>query len=242
VAHAEWTVHEFAAADSTSMVAAHLPVWHAVRADVQTSGRGRFERAWVSDAGGLWLSAVVPARSRGAGSEQFCLPLIAGLAVCDMLRDLSVAGVRMRWPNDILVQDRKLAGLLLDQFAADQVVVGIGINVSNQPEECDATLKDQTARLMDLVEAPPELDELTALVLGNLRRVVLEWSDRGFASVLPRINALWGPPRRVKLEVGTAIHRGVFERVDAGGRLLLQEEGGSVTAYEAHDVRHLREI
>jgi hypothetical protein len=59
-----WTVHEVASVDSTNLFAAKLPVWHAVRAEVQTAGRGRFQRVWISDQGGLWLSAVVPSPPR----------------------------------------------------------------------------------------------------------------------------------------------------------------------------------
>jgi biotin-(acetyl-CoA carboxylase) ligase len=57
----------------------------------------------------------------------------------------------MRWPNDVLVNDRKLAGLLIDHFAPGLAVIGIGINVRNQPEALDPGLKNQTARLVDLL-------------------------------------------------------------------------------------------
>ena len=57
---AGWTLLEFNVVNSTNFVAGKLEVWNAVRADTQTAGRGRFQRSWISDAGGLWLSAVVP--------------------------------------------------------------------------------------------------------------------------------------------------------------------------------------
>src|SRR5690348_13205784 len=90
-----WTVHHYATAGSTNLLAANLPAWSAVRADVQSSGRGRFQRRWVSDKGGLWLSAVLPSNSISAG----VLPFAVGLAVCDTLRESRLRDLRMRWPN-----------------------------------------------------------------------------------------------------------------------------------------------
>jgi BirA family biotin operon repressor/biotin-[acetyl-CoA-carboxylase] ligase len=146
-----WTLHEYSVVTSTNLVAANLPSWTAVRADTQTNGRGRFQRPWVSDLGGLWLSAVVPTERNTI--KQSALPLAAGLAVCDSLHELGVSRLRMRWPNDVLVDDRKLAGLLIDNFTPGVAVIGIGINVRNQPEALDPTLKNQTTRLIDLLPA-----------------------------------------------------------------------------------------
>lgn len=146
-----WTIHEYSVVTSTNLVAANLDPWTAVRADIQTNGRGRFQRAWISDQGGLWLSAVVPI-GRDMIKER-TLPLAAGLAVCDCLHELGISRLRMRWPNDVLVNDRKLAGLLIDHFTPGLAVIGIGINVRNQPEALDPNLTNQTTRLVDLVPA-----------------------------------------------------------------------------------------
>src|SRR5438874_11399662 len=111
-----WTMHDYAVVSSTNLVAASLPAWHAVRAETQPAGRGRFQRRWVSDLGGLWLSAVVPVPAKSASSG--LLPLLAGLAVAEALVRIGVAEIRMRWPNDLLVGQGKLGGLLLDQFVS----------------------------------------------------------------------------------------------------------------------------
>src|SRR5690348_7055319 len=107
-----WTIHELVSVGSTNLVAASLQPWHAVRAETQTAGRGRFDRAWISDQGGLWLSAVIPAPPPDIALEG--LPLLAGLALCEALAELGAGPLRLRWPNDVLVHERKLAGLLLD--------------------------------------------------------------------------------------------------------------------------------
>ena len=236
----DWSLYELPVVTSTNLVARNLPAWSAVRADTQTAGRGRFQRAWVSDQGGLWLSAVVP-----AGSEkivQRALPLVAGLAVSRVLSDLGILEVRLRWPNDVLVGDRKLAGLLIDQFVPGRAVIGLGVNVRNHPEERDPQLANRTTRLMDLAPATPTLTDLTGQVLRHLRQTLLDLEREGGPALLARVNLLWGPPRAVELDLDGTIRRGHFRGVDHEGRLRLEDESGSTSFYEAHQVRHLAEI
>lgn len=232
-----WRLHEIPVTDSTNLAAAKLPVWEAVRADRQTAGRGRFQRSWVSDAGGLWLSAVIP-----AGPNAAALPLAVGLAVCDALRSIGLKEFRVRWPNDVLVDDRKLAGLLIDQFVPERAVAGIGINVFNHPETHDPGLKNQTTRLADLVTTPLGLDDLTKVMLSNLRQVVGQMQKNEFASLLPRINQLWGSPRRVELDLDGDVHSGIFAGIGGAGELLLVSDSGNKATYHAHQVRHLKEV
>lgn len=235
-----WHLHEFAEVSSTNLIAAKLPAWHAVRADTQTAGRGRFQRHWVSDAGGLWLSAVVPVETNTAAWRM--LPLVTGVAVCDALRVLGARGLRLRWPNDVLMGNRKLAGLLIDQFHPGRAVVGIGLNVTNQPEECDTQLAGQVIRLTELVSAPPTPGELAERILISLRKVWQLALDDAPAHLLPRINALWDLPRRVAVDLDGPIVRGQFLGVDAAGRLLLRDATGQKQAFEPQGVRLLRDL
>ena len=235
-----WTVHEYEVATSTNLVAANLPAWTAVRADTQTAGRGRFQRSWVSDEGGLWLSAVVPT---GPDSPAWrALPLVVGLAVADALRALGVRELRLRWPNDVLVADRKLAGLLIDQFQAGRAVAGIGVNVHNQPETQDAALKNQTTRLADLIASPPALPELTTLLLREIRHSVNDVRAGKINLLLVRVNKLWGRPREVELDLDGDIRRGTFGGIHDDGRLILLDRTGLPTSYEPSQVRHLQEL
>ena len=235
-----WTVHELAVTDSTNLAAARLPAWHALRAGQQQAGRGRFDRGWVSDEGGLWLSAVVPTGSPAPAWQ--ALPLAAGLAVCHALRGLGVQPLRLRWPNDVLVGDRKLAGLLVEQFVPGLAVVGLGINVSNQPEQRDPELRGLTTRLADLLAAPPSLAGLVERVLCELRAVIGQLDAGGFPPLLPALNPLWGGPRRVELDLDGNLQSGLFTGVGAAGELQLTTDTGQRASYQAHEVRHLKEI
>lgn len=233
-------MHEYGEVASTNLVAANLPAWQAVRADTQTAGRGRFERQWISDAGGLWLSAVVPVEANSPAWRM--LPLATGVAVCGALCAQGAKQLRLRWPNDVLVGDRKLAGLLIDQFQPGLAVVGIGINVRNQPEARDDRLHGQVARLADLVAVPPTLRDLAMRVLDSLQSVWLEVGNFGPATLLPRVNALWHLPRTVQLDLDGTLVTGAFAGVDAHGRLQLRRPGGETKCYEPQDVRQLRDL
>jgi BirA family transcriptional regulator, biotin operon repressor / biotin---[acetyl-CoA-carboxylase] ligase len=234
-----WTVQEHEVVPSTNLLAAHLPAWHAIRADHQSAGRGRFQRTWVSDRGGLWLSAVLPTVNTRSLK---LLPLAAGLALCDALRSFGVDQLRMRWPNDILVGNRKLAGLLIDQFVPGLAVVGLGINVSNRPEQYDSALRDQVARLEELTSPTPALGELMSRVLAALEEVNGVLEGLGPETLLPRINALWPALQPVELDLDGQVITGDFEGVDSAGRLKLRSPALETIFYEPHQVRLLREI
>ena len=237
---AGWHLQEFVVVDSTNFVAGKLGAWHAVRADTQTAGRGRFQRIWVSDAGGLWLSAVVPT---GEDRERWqALPLVAGLAVIEALKAFGLASARLRWPNDILVNERKLAGLLVDIFKPQLAVIGLGVNVTNHPDEHDPALKVTSTRLADLVAQPPSLATLTAAILASLKSAMDVMAQSGFSALKPRINELWGGPRRVTIDLDGVQRFGLFTGIDDGGRLLMQDDTNGPTAFEPHQVRLLREL
>ena len=234
-----WRLIEFEQVDSTNLVAAPLASWHAVRANTQTAGRGRFQRSWVSDRGGLWLSAVVPAGERQARE---LLPLASGLAVIEALREFGIDGIRLRWPNDIMIGERKLAGLLVDSFDPTRAVVGIGVNISNQPAVHDSTLTSTAVRLADLLSEVPGPREVTEAILKSLRGIVNLLHHGGMTELCPRINLMWDFQRQVKLDLDGVEETGWFCGVDEYGRLLLRDNIRHIKTFEPHQVKLLREI
>ena len=237
---AGWELLEFGVVDSTSFVAAKLSAWHAVRADTQTAGRGRFQRSWVSDAGGLWLSAVVPT---GVDRDRWqALPLVAGLAVIQSLKGFGLVSARLRWPNDIMVNERKLAGLLVDTFQPQLAVIGLGVNVTNHPAAHDPALKETSTRLADVVSQTPSLSALTKAVLASIKSAVDVMAKAGFSALRPRINELWGGSRQVTIDLDGVQRSGLFTGIDEVGRLLLRDDTLGTTAFEPHQVRLLREL
>lgn len=238
----EWAVHVASAVGSTNTACRDLPAWHALRARTQTDGRGRTGRFWVSDEGGLWLSAVLPCP--GERSKWAILPLAIGWAVMDALRELGVADLRLRWPNDVMSGQRKLAGLLVERYRDDAAVAGIGLNVRNAPEAADPTLRGATVRLIDLLPDCGTLDDVAATILRAVRRAHALVRDDRFAEIARELNRHWSPSRQVALTLTGRAEplTGAFHGIDEHGRLLLGTGSGAILPHDATQVTLLREL
>ncbi len=238
-----WSLRTVATTPSTNIEARALPPWHAVRATTQSAGRGRTGKHWVSDAGGLWLSAVLPCP--GPRELWATLPLAAGWALIAALTSLGVSDLRLRWPNDILSGRRKLAGLLVERHTADTAVVGIGLNVFNSPESAEPALRDTTTRLADLTAlGGTSLDDVVALVLQSLARAHHRLATEGFAPIAADLNRAWSEPRLVALTLAgeDAAVIGSFHGITSCGHLELSTRDGTRHTYDATRVAFLREL
>jgi BirA family biotin operon repressor/biotin-[acetyl-CoA-carboxylase] ligase len=139
----------FAEVESTNDVARHAPVGTVVIAERQTAGRGRFGRPWHSPRGGLWLSAHVRPR------RVAWLTAVAALAAGDAVRQVSGLTPLIRFPNDLIVYDRKLCGVLIESRPPTAVVgLGLNVNIAEFPPDLSATsLQIETGRTFDLDDA-----------------------------------------------------------------------------------------
>ncbi len=217
--------------------------WTVVLADRQTAGRGRHGHSWVSPPGNLYSSVLLrPA----FGADRVCLlPLAAGVAVAEALAACGVEA-QLKWPNDVLVGGRKIAGILAEGLAGasgvDVVVLGIGVNVNAAPaglppeiRATAASLEGVTNRAWDPVSvAAAVLPRLSvwydALGRGDPRSIVAAWRDRSVP--------WWG--RIVEVRSGAEVIRGVARDVDANGGLRLELEDGHVTTVVSGEVQELR--
>lgn len=237
-----WTIHTTSDIGSTNSAASRLPAWNAVRAGIQTSGRGRTGRTWVSDQGGLWLSAVLPCE--GARERWSILPLAAGWAIIGALKEIGARELRLRWPNDIMSGHRKLAGLLVERFTTDTAVVGVGLNVSNSPELAAPALRRTTSRLIDLVPGTHNLDELAVLVLRAIAKAHTLVARDEFNVIADDLNAQWSTPRLVAVTLNGHAHpfTGLFSGIDSSGRLRVSTDYSGIRCYDASQVALLREL
>ena len=237
-----WMLDVLDEVPSTNPLAGRLPAWRAIRANTQTAGRGRTGRHWVSDEGGLWLSAVLPCP--GPRSQWTILPLAAGHAVLTALGELGVSHLRLRWPNDIMVGPRKLAGLLVERFTDDTAVVGLGLNIFNRPEIADSTLTTPTARLADLAPGDYTIDDIAGHILRALAQTHTRILAEGFGPVADLLNRAWSEPRlvAVTLQNGRPPFTGHFQGIDDRGRLRVSTDTAGVRVYDATEVALLREL
>lgn len=204
----------------------------------QTAGRGRRGRRWISPAGNLYFSVVMRPEVDAATGAQ--LSFVAAVAVGDGIAALlpERARVTQKWPNDVLVGDAKISGILLESsggagHSVDWIVVGCGVNVAHAPEpdgRAATSLRREGA-------ADPEARDVLVLVLERLRHWRAVWTQKGFAPVreawLARAHGL-GAAMTARLP-GRELH-GRFAGMDAGGALLLDLPGGrrQITAGEVY--------
>jgi BirA family biotin operon repressor/biotin-[acetyl-CoA-carboxylase] ligase len=196
-----------------------------VVAEEQTEGRGRLDRTWVSPPrAGLTFSVLL---RPSLDQEQLgWVPLWGGLAVAQALREVAEVDALLKWPNDVLVADRKVAGLLAEAVDGG-VVLGIGLNVTTRREELP---HDQATSLLVERAAVTDRDTLLKAILRGLAGVL---GDRDTTSYRALCSTL-GREVRVDLPGGTTV-QGVAEAVDEQGRLVVDG-----APYAAGDVVHLR--
>lgn len=196
------------------------PVW--IVAQSQTAGRGRQGRGWTSERGNLYSTLLL---SNPAPRERVAeLSLVAGLAVSDALLRLAPGlanAISLKWPNDVLLDGGKVAGILIEGESGicDLVVAaGIGINCSHHPEQTRLPATDLAAQGVD-AESGRVFDALSMSVAERLA----QWSrGQGFAS----IRADWldraaGLGQDIVARLGDREFRGRFETLDDAGRLIL---------------------
>jgi BirA family transcriptional regulator, biotin operon repressor / biotin---[acetyl-CoA-carboxylase] ligase len=210
-------------------------------AEAQSAGRGRMGRHWVSPPRAALMFSVllrpagVPAALRG------WVPLLTGVAVASALSAQAAIDARLKWPNDVLVNGAKLAGILAEQ-SGDAIVVGTGINVSASRDE----LPGPAATSLTLEGAAcTDRDLLLARVLTELEFWYLAWvgargdaSGCGLRQEYQRRCATLGRQVRVSLPGGTVV-TGTASEVDDTGRLVVRSAAESVPV-SAGDVIHVR--
>lgn len=212
-------------AEALRLVAAGQAAPFLVLAERQSAGRGRRGRAWSSPfAQNLYYSLVL--RVEGGMRQLEGLSLVVGLAVRQTLLALGVASAGLKWPNDVLVDNRKVAGILLELVGdpADvcHVVLGIGINVNMQSADIDqawTSLHLETGHMVDR-------NRLAALLGDNLRICLERHHQEGFSALQSEWESahLW-QGRPVSLIAGSNSVDGVVLGVDHQGALRLDVDG-----------------
>jgi BirA family transcriptional regulator, biotin operon repressor / biotin---[acetyl-CoA-carboxylase] ligase len=240
VGAAGWRLFPYETVTSTNDLARDLPPWSAVRAASQTAGRGRFGRSFVSDIGGLWLSATLPAL--GDASRWNGFSLMVGHHLLLALKKLNVSEARLRWPNDLMSGRKKLAGLLIEQGGRQKLTIGIGMNVQNAPWTFDPSLADNTTRLADTSGAVPSLDVLTVSVLDRVDDAYHAMLAGGLEPAIRALNVHWSSrPVEITLTGGEIIG-GRFIGLDEAANLRIVTAQGNERRVLHHHVARLKEL
>lgn len=206
-----------------------------VAADEQTAGRGRLKRSWLTPKGGIALSIIL----KPAIDYLPSLIMLASVAVARTIEAVTDLKAQLKWPNDVLVNGRKVCGILIESGVRDNIVdyaiIGIGIN---------ANIKIADSAVVLLADATSLSDELGRRVsrLRLVRRLLVEL-DRLYLA-LPRGEAVYAEwrdrlitlGRKVGVALGDTVYQGIAESVDRDGSLNLRLTDGGLIRVSAGDV------
>lgn len=241
-------IHDLPTVDSTNEEAKRLARLGAAHGEVvlareQTAGKGRRGRSWIGLPGQqLYLSVILrlPLEPRDAPQ----LVSLAAVAVAEALARWEV-DARIKWPNDLQVQGKKISGILLELAATPRgvefLVAGIGVNLEGRREELPQDIRDRTTTLEEASGRRIPRDEVAAAILQRLDHWLERLASEGFEAIRLRyveLSAVLG--ERVRMIEAERVIEGEAVGVDEAGALLVQVEGGGVERFLTGDVTSLR--
>jgi BirA family biotin operon repressor/biotin-[acetyl-CoA-carboxylase] ligase len=209
-------------------------------AETQTGGRGRLGRKWFSPKGGVWFSVLLKPRTKAAETAK--LVFVASLAVAEALRESYGLNAETKWPNDVLVNGKKICGILAEMKThgeeVDYAIVGVGLNANFKVQE---VLPKEVAVSATSVEEElrkqVDYTDLLFAVLERLDRVYERFLKEGSNAVLKRWKELAGfLGHEVTVKVDSETFTGTAFDVSSDGDLILRLSDGSAKEFRMGDV------
>ncbi|TXT56065.1 MAG: hypothetical protein BAJATHORv1_30449 [Candidatus Thorarchaeota archaeon] len=241
--------HRIESVDSTNNMVKTLlkqepPQNPIVLASKQTGGKGRHGRKWLSPEGGLYLSVGIDLRIPVEQSP--ILVMLVGCACVASIRELTGTKVGLKWPNDLLIDDRKVGGILCELVTGLKdfyyVIAGIGINVNTNLENMHPTVQRTSTSLASIIGHPLSIERLAADIINNIdTRLDQIESKQGIDPILREwleYSVTLG--KEVSVDLGEQIITGKAIGITRDGSLIVEQGNGSPTHVTVGDVVHLR--
>jgi BirA family biotin operon repressor/biotin-[acetyl-CoA-carboxylase] ligase len=216
-----------------------------VLAETQTSGRGRLGRIWQSPPGGIWLSLIL--RPKLAPQDAAKLTFIGAIAVATAIRNLGL-DAKIKWPNDVLVNSRKVCGILTEMEAEmdvlHYVVVGIGINANFDRNSLPEDIQQTATTLKSELNRTISRNEFISQLLNEFELSYLLFLKKGFPPILDE----W---KKLSCILGEAVHVYMDDKIidgtvidvdQASGALILKLDNGSIEKVFSGDVSVRRRL
>jgi BirA family biotin operon repressor/biotin-[acetyl-CoA-carboxylase] ligase len=221
-----------------ALAGAGAPHGTLVLAEEQTAGRGRQGRAWLAPRGrSLTLSIIL----RAEGEVLELLPLASAVAVCEACEEVAEVRCTIKWPNDVWIDGRKLAGILIEGRPQEGwAVLGIGLNADAGAEELAPELRLRATSLRIATGAPADRERVLEALLGRLAARLTESAGNGRRRVLSALrerDALYGS--RIAWNAGRERFEGEARGIDEEGRLVVFDDAGDRHALDAGEVHLL---
>ena len=238
-------LHYFAEIDSTNAYARRLAEQGATEGEViiaeaQTRGRGRLGRSWVSPPFvNLYFSVILRPQLPPAHAPQ--LTLMAAVALADTIASFIVTPPTIKWPNDILVGGKKLAGILTESYCdsarIEFVILGIGVNLNYPVALMPEAIRERAMSVLTLTKNKVEREAFLQRLIQDLDRCYGELEEVGFDSLAPRWEAFFGlRDKRVRVEMIDKIITGTAKGIDRDGALIVEDDRGERHRIVAGDV------
>ena len=238
-----WTILRFSTLSSTNGFIHHhhhsLDDFTAVWALTQTKGRGRQRRVWRSIPNtDLTFSTIVPLLAQ-APEYWPSVTLLVAVAVVEQLKELGFSP-QIKWPNDIVINERKVAGILCESLMSNRnprVIIGIGLNV-NSPAESFTGLRSRATSLMVQGGSELALQDLLLNVLAQLHAGLKMWHQNRFKSIRHRVEEfLLRPEGRIQIRQSGQIVTGQMVGIDEFGYLMLKRSNGALERFTTGEMQ-----
>jgi BirA family biotin operon repressor/biotin-[acetyl-CoA-carboxylase] ligase len=213
-----------------------------IRSSRQTGGRGRSGRTFISDnEDGAWFSFIIKPKDHILTADMIrILPMLAGVSVSTVLYELYGIKTGLKWPNDVLINGKKLCGSLCESRTSgnktDNAIIGIGINVNQK--SMDPDIKDIATSLFMETHALISVEGLIQNICGN----ILALYDRMKTEDIPYILDKWNEysvmtDRRIEYTVRGITYKGISKGIDAHGRLVVTKDDNETVYLDSNEVR-----
>lgn len=240
-------IHYFREVDSTNEVAKRLaqegaPEGTVVIAEIQKKGKGRRGKPWISPLGGAWMSIILRPDTLPINAPQ--LTFTAGVAAAKTIKEGYGLDVGIKWPNDILIEDKKVCGILTEisteKDSIDYIIAGIGIDANVDLDLLPPELREHTTSLKSELEMEISRMILVRKFLENFESMYNEFNQGNFQKILQK----WRKYSKtigsnVEIMKGTEIVKGEAVGVNREGALILELKNGSLRKIISGECRHV---
>lgn len=191
-----------------------------VLAHKQTKGRGTRGRAWLSTEGVLMFSFVIKEEKNVSIEEYMKLPLIAGMALLEALREVEALNYMFKWTNDIYLEDKKLSGILMEKNGEDFIVgIGVNLNIMEFGDLNAISLRSITGKNYDKVR-------VTEIIINKMKEFLFEFYRGNWKEILEKINSVnYLKNKNVKFFSPERVYEGIVREIGNEGELVLDEKG-----------------
>lgn len=243
-------IHYFREVDSTNEVAKELakegaPEGTVVIAEKQRKGKGRGGKLWISPIGGAWMSIILRPDTLPINAPQ--LTFTAGVAAAKTIKEEYGIPVGIKWPNDILIEDKKVCGILTEisteRDSIDYIIAGIGIDANVDLDLLPPELREETTSLKSVLEEEISRMKLVRKFLENFEETYNQFNQGNFQKILQK----WRKYSKtigsnVEIRKGTEVIQGEAVGVNREGALILELKDGSLKKIISGECRHVNEL